>query len=76
MIIPTKIKGIGVSLIKKNNKISMNLARINEENNKVDTLLEADSDFPFNNPLVTKDSVKIYEFIIEANNYAVRVSNL
>lgn len=70
MIIPTDIKGIGVSIIKKNNKISMNLAKTDEEGNT--TLLEADSEFPFSNPLVTKDAVKTFEFIIEAKNYAKR----
>ena len=31
MIIPTDIKGIGVSIIKKNNKISMNPAKTSQK---------------------------------------------
>lgn len=73
MIVPTNINNIGVSIIKKNNKISLSLAEINSKTNKVQKLLDsADSQFPFNNPLITKDAVQVFEFLIEAKNFAQR----
>ena len=72
MFIPTKItEKLGVSLIKKNNKISICLAK--NVDGKVEPLLETDKEFPFNNPLVSGNSVKIFEFIIEANNFVKRL---
>lgn len=76
MIVPTNIGNIGVSLIKKNNKVSLSLAEIDNKTNKVQKLLNsADSQFPFNNPLITKDAVQVFEFLIEAKNFAQRNFN-
>lgn len=76
MIVPTNISNIGVSLIKKNNKVSLSLAEIDSKTNKVQKLLNsADSQFPFNNPLITKDAVQVFEFLIEAKNFAQRSFN-
>ena len=76
MIVPTNIDNIGVSLIKKNNKVSLSLAEIDSKTNKVQKLLNsADSQFPFNNPLITKDAVQVFEFLIEAKNFAQRSFN-
>lgn len=72
MYIPTKVNNnYGVSLIKKNNKISACIAKKIE--GKIEPCLECDKDFPFNNPLVSSSSVKIFEFIIETNNYIRRL---
>lgn len=71
MYIPTKIDdNIGVSLIKKNSKVSLHVAK--RIDNKI-KLMDCDKDFPFNNPLVTGSAVKMFEFIIETNNFAKRI---
>ena len=61
---------LGISCIKKNNKISLNLAEKHYMNNV--SLISADTEFPFANPLITDSSLKMFEFIIEANNFFKR----
>lgn len=74
MYIPSKINyNFGVSLIKRNNKISLAIASKDKEG-KVFLLKEVDKEFPFSNPLVTSNSVKTFEFIVETNNYIRRIS--
>lgn len=36
------------------------------------SLIPADTEFPFANPLITDSSLKMFEFIIEANNFFKR----
>lgn len=75
MFIPCKNSNtnIGVSCIKKNkNKISCHLAK--KDKNKV-ILIDSDLEFPFSNPLITKFSERMFKFIIEANNFALRIEN-
>lgn len=73
MYIPSNSTNIlGVSLIKKNNKISICLAK--NTNSKVEPIFNSDKEFPFNNPLVSSDAVKIFEFIIESNNLIKRLN--
>lgn len=62
---------LGISCIKKNNKISLHLAEKNDMNGNV-SLIPADTEFPFANPLITDSSLKMFEFIIEANNFFKR----
>lgn len=71
MIISTKDKNLGISLIKKNNKVSAHLCTL-DDNGSIGKLIKADSEFPFNMPLITKDSVRLFEFIIEINNFIDR----
>lgn len=74
MFINTKIDNIVVSVIKKNNKISLGimLKGKTREDNK---MLHGDSLFPFSTPLVTDSALRMFEFIIEANNFAERYKN-
>lgn len=74
MIINTKIRNIVVSVLKKNNKVSLGLMKveIDEYGKKGNQMIKADSLFPFSVPLITESSVRFYEFIIEANNFAER----
>lgn len=74
MFINTKIDNIVVSIIKKNNKISLGimLKGKTREDNK---MLHGDSLFPFSTPLVTDSALRMFEFIIEANNFAERYKN-
>lgn len=74
MIINTDNKDIGVSLIKRNNKVSISLAKIKDK--CVEELICGDESFPFESPLITKDSLKVFEFIIEAKNFARRINSL
>lgn len=68
MFIASKISNnLGVSLIKNNNKISACIAKKNEQG-KAEIIFKCDKEFPFNNPLITSNAVKIFEFIIEVNN--------
>ena len=74
MFIPCNLnfKNLGISCIRKNNKISLAIARRNEDN-AVELIDEVDSEFPFSNPLITNSSVKMFEFIIETNNLQKRL---
>ena len=73
MYIPSKVNdNFGVSLIKRNSKISLNIASKDKEG-KTLLINEVDEEFPFSNPLVTSNAVKVFEFIIETNNYIKRV---
>lgn len=73
MFIPSKItNNFGVSIIKRNSKISLCVAQ-KKENGELSLLKEVDKDFPFSNPLVTSSAVKAFEFIVEANNYIKRI---
>lgn len=72
MFIPSKItNNFGVSIIKRNSKISLCIACKNK-NGEVVLLKDVDKDFPFSNPLVTNNAVKTFEFIVETNNYINR----
>lgn len=73
MFIPSKINdNFGVSIIKRNNKISICIAKKEKDGNIV-LLKDTDKDFPFSNPLITSSSVKLFEFIVETNNYIKRI---
>ena len=75
MFIPSKIiDNFGVSIIKRNNKVSLCIAQKNK-NGELILLKELDKDFPFSNPLITSSAVKTFEFIVEANNYIKRFIN-
>ena len=67
MFISSQInENFGVSVIKKNNKVSLHLAQKTE--NSIFLIKKIDNEFPFSNPLVTNNSVRMFEFFVEANN--------
>ena len=72
MYIPSKTNNnFGVSVIKRSSKISLCIAS-KDKNGEIHLLKEIDKEFPFSNPLITNDAVKIFEFIIETNNFVKR----
>lgn len=74
MFIPSKItNNFGISVIKRNSKVSLCVAQ--KDKSGLILLKELDKDFPFSNPLVTSSAVKTFEFIVEANNYIKRLMN-
>lgn len=75
MYIPSKVtNNFGVSVIKRNSKVSLHLA--SKDKGKIILLKEIDKEFPFSNPLVTSNALKVFEFIVEANNYIKRKIDL
>lgn len=76
MYIPSKITdNFGVSIIKRNSKISICVATKDKKGN-VELYKDVDKDFPFSNPLITSNAVKTFEFIVETNNYIKRLLSI
>lgn len=72
MYIPSKLSdNFGVSIIKRNSKVSLCIAQ-KDNNGEVHLLKAVDKEFPFSNPLVTSNAVKVFEFLVESNNYFQR----